>query len=37
MSAVYAFLISVFVYRDLSLRDAPKVLLNSANLSTMFL
>jgi C4-dicarboxylate transporter, DctM subunit len=37
MGAVYAFFISVFVYRDLSLKDAPKVLLNSANLSAMLL
>jgi C4-dicarboxylate transporter DctM subunit len=37
MGAVYAFFISVFVYRDLSLRDVPKVLLNSANLSAMLL
>jgi C4-dicarboxylate transporter DctM subunit len=37
MGAVYAFFISVFVYRDLSLGDVPKVLLNSANLSAMLL
>ncbi|OYY95824.1 MAG: C4-dicarboxylate ABC transporter permease [Hydrogenophilales bacterium 28-61-23] len=37
MSAVYAFLIAVFVYRDLKLRDVPKVLLNSANMSAMLL
>jgi C4-dicarboxylate transporter DctM subunit len=37
MGAVYAFFISVFVYRDLSLADVPKVLLNSANLSAMLL
>ena len=37
MGAVYAFFISVFVYRDLSLKDVPKVLLNSANLSAMLL
>jgi C4-dicarboxylate transporter DctM subunit len=37
MSAAYAFFISVFVYRDLSLRDALKILLNSANLSAMLL
>ncbi len=35
MGAVYAFFISVFAYRDLSLGDVPKVLLNSANLSAM--
>jgi len=34
---VYAFFISVFVYRDLSLGDVPKVLLNSANLAAMLL
>ncbi|WP_131110877.1 TRAP transporter large permease [Sulfuricystis thermophila] len=37
MSAVYAFVIAVFVYKDLSLRDVPKVLLNSANMSAMLL
>ncbi|MBN8441402.1 MAG: TRAP transporter large permease subunit [Thauera sp.] len=37
MSAVYAFFVAVFVYRDLSLRDVPKVLLNSANMSAMLL
>ncbi|GFO56268.1 hypothetical protein GMSM_32750 [Geomonas sp. Red276] len=37
MSAVYAFFISVFVYKDLSMRDVPKVLLKSANLSAMLL
>ena len=37
MSAVYAFFIAVFVYRDLGLRDLPKVLLNSANMSAMLL
>jgi C4-dicarboxylate transporter DctM subunit len=37
MSAVYAFVIAVFVYRDLSLKDVPKVLLNSANMSAMLL
>ena len=37
MSAVYAFLIAVFVYRDLGLKDVPKVLLNSANMSAMLL
>jgi C4-dicarboxylate transporter, DctM subunit len=28
MSAVYAFVIAVFVYRDLSLREVPGVLLS---------
>ena len=37
MSAVYAFVIAVFVYKDLSLKDVPRVLLNSANMSAMLL
>jgi C4-dicarboxylate transporter DctM subunit len=37
MAAVWAFFISVFVYRDLTIRDVPKVLLTSANLSAMLL
>ncbi len=37
MSAVYAFIVAVFVYRDMSLKDVPKVLLNSANMSAMLL
>src|SRR6266481_4549612 len=37
MSAVYAFVVAVFVYRDLRLRDVPGVLLASANLSAMLL
>jgi C4-dicarboxylate transporter DctM subunit len=37
MSAVYAFVIAVFVYKDLKLRDVPRVLLSSANLSAMLL
>jgi C4-dicarboxylate transporter DctM subunit len=37
VSAVYAFIIAVFVYRDMSLRDVPKVLLASANMSAMLL
>ncbi len=37
MSAVYAFFVAVFVYRDLSLKDVPRVLLNSANMSAMLL
>lgn len=37
MSAVYAFVIAVFVYRDLGLRDVPRVLLGSANMSAMIL
>jgi len=37
MSAVYAFFISVFVYKDLSMKDVPRVLLSAANLSAMLL
>jgi len=37
MSAVYAFFISVYVYKDLTLRDVPMVLLKSANMSAMLL
>lgn len=37
MSAVYAFVIAVFVYKDLKLADLPRVLLSSANMSAMLL
>jgi C4-dicarboxylate transporter DctM subunit len=37
ISAVYAFIIAVFVYRDMSLKDVPRVLLGSANMSAMIL
>ena len=37
MSAVYAFFVSVFVYKDMKMKDVPKVLLNSANMSAMLL
>jgi len=37
MSAVYAFFVSVFVYKDLTMKDVPRVLLNSANMSAMLL
>jgi len=37
MSAVYAFVVAVFIYRDMSLKDVPKVLLSSANMSAMLL
>jgi C4-dicarboxylate transporter, DctM subunit len=37
MAAVYAFIISVFVYKDLSLKKLPKVLLDSAAMSAMLL
>ncbi len=36
-SAVYAFFIAVFVYKDIGFKDVPKVLLNSANMSAMLL
>ncbi len=37
MSAVYAFICAVFIYKDLGFKDVPKVLLNSANMSAMLL
>ena len=37
MSAVYAFVVSVFVYRDMGFKDIPRVLLSSANMSSMLL
>jgi C4-dicarboxylate transporter DctM subunit len=37
MSAVYAFIIAVFVYKDLTLKDIPRILLSSANMSAMLL
>ena len=37
MSAVYAFVIAVFVYKDMKLADVPRVLLDSANMSAMLL
>jgi C4-dicarboxylate transporter DctM subunit len=37
MSAVYAFVVAVFVYRDMRLSDVPRVLLSSANMSAMLL
>jgi C4-dicarboxylate transporter DctM subunit len=37
MAAVYAFFIAVFVYKDLTIRDVPRVLLQSANMSAMLL
>ncbi|MES2295992.1 MAG: TRAP transporter large permease subunit [Pseudomonadota bacterium] len=37
MSAVYAFIISVFVYKDLSLKRVPAVVMKSAALSAMLL
>ena len=37
ISAVYAFVIAVFVYKDMGLKDVPRVLLSSANMSAMLL
>ncbi len=37
MSAVYAFIVAVFVYKDMGLKDVPRVLLASANMSAMLL
>lgn len=37
MSAVYAFVIATYVYKDLRLSDLKRVLLSSANLSAMLL
>jgi C4-dicarboxylate transporter, DctM subunit len=37
VSAVYAFICAVFIYRSLPLRDVPKVLLHGANTSAMLL
>ncbi|MBI1920198.1 MAG: TRAP transporter large permease subunit [Geobacter sp.] len=37
MSAVYAFVIAVFVYRDVPMKKIPKVLLDSASMSAMLL
>jgi len=37
MAAVYSFFVAVFVYRDLKLKDVPKVLLNAAAMSAMLL
>jgi C4-dicarboxylate transporter, DctM subunit len=37
MSAVYAFFVAVFVYKDMGLAKVPKVLLDSANMSAMLL
>jgi C4-dicarboxylate transporter DctM subunit len=37
MSAVYSFIVAVFIYKDMGLKDVPKVLLNSANMSAMLL
>jgi len=37
MSAVYAFFVAVFVYKDMTLKQVPKVLLDSANMAAMLL
>ena len=37
MSAVYAFFVAVFVYKDMTLAKVPQVLLDSANMSAMLL
>lgn len=37
MSAVYACFVAVFVYKDLGIKDIPRVLLSSANMSAMLL
>jgi len=37
VAAVYAFVITVFVYKELKLVDVPKVLLQAANMSAMLL
>src|SRR5262250_288724 len=37
MAAVYSFFVSVFVYKALPIREVPKVLLDSANMSAMLL
>ena len=37
MAAVYAFVVAIFVYKDLTMKDVPKVLLDSAAMSSMIL
>ena len=37
VSAVYAFIVAVFIYKDMGLKDVPRVLLSSANMSAMLL
>ncbi|MDB5839177.1 MAG: C4-dicarboxylate transporter permease [Herminiimonas sp.] len=37
MSAVYAFIVAVFVYKDMGWKKVPKVLLDSASMSAMLL
>jgi C4-dicarboxylate transporter DctM subunit len=37
MSAVYAFLIALFVYKDIGFKQVPRALLDAANMSSMLL
>jgi C4-dicarboxylate transporter DctM subunit len=37
MAAVYSFFVAVYVYKDLTLKDVPKVLRDAANMSAMLL
>jgi C4-dicarboxylate transporter DctM subunit len=37
MAAIYAFIVSVFIYAEMGLKDVPRVLLRSANMSAMLL
>jgi C4-dicarboxylate transporter, DctM subunit len=37
MAAAYAFIVAVFVYQDMRLKDVPRVLLQSASMSAMLL
>ena len=37
VSAVWAFITAVFIYKDLGMKDVPRVLLSSANMSAMLL
>ncbi|MBI2240563.1 MAG: TRAP transporter large permease subunit [Magnetospirillum gryphiswaldense] len=37
MSAVYAFFVAVFIYKDMPLKGVPKILLSSASMSAMLL
>jgi C4-dicarboxylate transporter, DctM subunit len=37
MAAVYSFFVAIFVYKDLSLKEVPKVLRDAANMSAMLL
>lgn len=37
MAAVYAFVVAVFIYKDMRLADVPRILLQSASMSAMLL